>query len=72
MQHRGKNALFTDEAFGLQVVQHGGQVVAFLQVPGQLALQLGARMLALGEQTQRTAFERGLRADHFYYYFSSC
>ena len=45
-------------------LQHGLKVVAFLHVARELAGQLGARMLALRQQAQRTALERELLKCH--------
>ncbi len=55
--HRFEHALFVDEALGLQIVQRPRQLAGLGFVLAQLALQFGARVLALTQQAQRAPFE---------------
>ena len=57
VQHRLDHPLLADEAFGLQFVQGALQFTGLLLVRSQLLLQFGPRVLAAGQQPQRTALE---------------
>src|SRR5450830_454495 len=65
VQQRLDHALLVDEATGLQLVQRLGQFAGHLFVGCQLALQLGARMLAHGQIAQGPPLERDLFKRHW-------